>query len=103
MTPSMTDTDRATDTSRSTLHTTVQNVATYPVPILAALRGRAVRLIAIGDMPGHSPVLQCIDDTGKVAWHDQAEFIVVDTAFLPPTPAALQAINQALAGTSATR
>ena len=35
----------------------VRNVASYQPPgILATLKGRPVRIIATGDMPGHSPV-----------------------------------------------
>ena len=57
----------------------VRNVASYQPPgILATLKGRPVRIIATGDMPGHSPVCQYVDEDGRMNWNELEQFTVID-------------------------
>lgn len=74
----------------------VRNVATYRVPISALLEGKPVRIVATGDMPGHSPVCQFVDEQGKIDWEEEGKFIVIDPQFLPASQQSLIEIGRAI-------
>jgi hypothetical protein len=71
----------------------VRNVASYQPPgILATLKGRPVRIIATGDMPGHSPVCQYVDEDGRMNWNELEQFTVIDSQYLPPSAETLREV-----------
>jgi hypothetical protein len=71
----------------------VRNVASYQPPgILATLKGRPVRIVATGDMPGHSPVCQYVDEDGRLNWNEQEQFTVIDSQYLPPSADTLREV-----------
>lgn len=74
----------------------VQNIATYRNPITAMLNGRPVRIVATGDQPGKSPVLQYVDEAGQLNWESASRFRVIDSQFLPPSQEQLQEIGRAI-------
>jgi len=86
--------DRERDHQRSRESTSdVRNVASYQPPgILATLKGRPVRIIATGDMPGHSPVCQYVDENGRLNWNEQEHFTVIDSQYLPPSQDTLREV-----------
>ena len=60
--------------------------------ILATLKGRPVRIIATGDMPGHSPVCQYVDEDGRMNWNELEQFTVIDSQYLPPSAETLREV-----------
>jgi hypothetical protein len=74
----------------------VTNIASYQTPFVALLNNEPVRLIATGDMEGHSPVCQYIDSQGKLGWASQDQFQIFDTNLLPPSREAIANALQAL-------
>jgi hypothetical protein len=56
------------------------------------LKGRPVRIVATGDMPGHSPVCQYVDEDGRLNWNDQEQFTVIDSQYLPPSQDTLREV-----------
>ena len=55
----------------------------YSNPIHGEVDGQPVRILQIGDMPGHSPVYLCVDEEGFSAPVPVRDVIVTDGAFLP--------------------
>jgi hypothetical protein len=84
--------ERESSSRGSGLTDEVRNMASYRQPILATLRGRAVRIVATGDMAGHSPVCQYIDEDGKLQWDEAERFTVIDTQLLPPSQDSLREV-----------
>ena len=48
--------------------TKVSNVSTFQVPIHATLNGKPVRLLALGEQEGKSPVYLAVKQDGKSEW-----------------------------------
>lgn len=70
---------------------TVNNPATFQQPYPhAMLDGRGVRLIALGDQEGKSPVFLCVDEDGHTKWESQSKFVITDPN-IQPTQRTLQA------------
>lgn len=65
----------------------VQNTCTFARPLMATrnLDGvqSLVRLIALGDQPGKSPVYLAVDEAGHSAWDSISKFTIVDPNALP--------------------
>jgi hypothetical protein len=90
---SVAERERERDQRKSESFGDVRNVASYQPPgILATLKGRPVRIVATGDMPGHSPVCQYVDEDGRLNWNDQEQFIVIDSQYLPPSQDTLREV-----------
>lgn len=64
----------------------VREPATFPHPIQALHRGRFVRVIALGDQEGKSPVYLAVDEAGNSYWASLAEFRIIDPQALPVRP-----------------
>ncbi len=52
-------------------------------PIYATVNGLPVRVLTIGDLPGASPVYNCVDATGFSALVKQTDVQIIDGAYLP--------------------
>ncbi len=61
----------------------VRNVATFHNSIYAFRSNRPVKILAIGDQEGKSPVYLCVDETGQSTWQSVQEFTIVDSSALP--------------------
>jgi len=86
--------DMQTGTQQNDGHEQITDRATYRVPMLAILDGtQLVRVIATGDAPGHSPVLQYATQDGGFEWAEEDRFRNVDPNFLPPS---VEAIGETL-------
>lgn len=72
----------------------IQNRATYRQSFLALLNGKPVRVIATGDLPGHSPVCQYVDEQGRIDWDEEVKFSVIDPNLVPPNSETLQRITR---------
>jgi hypothetical protein len=55
----------------------------YQTPIHGQVDGEPVRILQIGDLPGHSPVYLCVDEDGFSAPIALNEVQITDGAFLP--------------------
>ena len=75
--------------------TKVSNVSTFPVPIHATLNGRPVRILALGEQEGKSPVYLAVKQDGKSEWESISEFQVIDPNALPVTTEALRHLSVA--------
>ncbi len=56
----------------------VSQIATYNTPIHGLFKGRAVRIIATGNVEGMSPAFQYVDETLQVRWASQSDFLITD-------------------------
>ena len=93
--------DMQTGTSQTDGHEPITDRATYRVPMLAILDGtQLVRVIATGDAPGHSPVLQYATQDGGFEWAEEDRFRNVDPNFLPPSVEAIGETLRALSQVS---
>lgn len=88
-------------------HIPVRNVSTFNHPMLAIYtdpttnRRRAVRVNAIGDQEGKSPVYLMVDETGASAWDSLKYFRLIDPIALPPSTEALfKVLTEAAGGNS---
>jgi hypothetical protein len=61
----------------------VRNVATFHNAIFAVRANRPVKILAIGDQEGKSPVYLCVDEQGKSTWQSTTEFTIIDSNALP--------------------
>jgi hypothetical protein len=52
-------------------------------PIYATVNGLPVRVLTIGDLPGASPVYNCVDATGFSTLVKQTDVQIIDGAYLP--------------------
>jgi len=73
--------------------TKVSNVSTFPVPIHATLNGRPVRILALGEQEGKSPVYLAVKQDGKSEWESISEFQVIDPNALPVSTEALRHLS----------
>lgn len=64
----------------------VRNVSTFQHPIQAQLNGRNVRILAVGDQEGKSPVYLSVDENGTSKWESVNQFQITDTNVLPTQP-----------------
>jgi hypothetical protein len=71
----------------------VRSIAPFPTPLHAILKGEPVRILAIGDQAGKSPVYLYNDANGKSTWESVSDFTVIDLNALPIT---LDALNTAM-------
>ena len=70
--------------------TKVSNVSTFQVPIHATFNGRPVRILALGEQEGKSPVYLAVKQDGKSEWESISEFLIIDPNALPVTIEALR-------------
>jgi hypothetical protein len=70
--------------------TKVSNVSTFPIPIHATLNGAPVRIIALGDQEGKSPVYLAVNQEGRSEWESLSAFHIIDPNALPVTTEALR-------------
>ena len=63
----------------------VSNVSTFQVPIHATFNGRPVRILALGEQEGKSPVYLAVRQDGKSEWESISEFQIIDPNALPVT------------------
>ena len=82
-------------TGRET-ETTVTNRVAYHKPLTAILRGRTVKILVTGDVPGHSPMCQFVDENGRLGWDEEDRFRIIDTEFLPPNRDTLHEVLQSI-------
>jgi hypothetical protein len=68
----------------------VSNVSTFQVPIHATLNGAPVRILALGDQEGKSPVFLAVKQDGKSDWESISAFNIIDPNALPVTTEALR-------------
>jgi hypothetical protein len=73
--------------------TKVSNVSTFQVPIHATLNGRPVRILALGEQEGKSPVYLAVKQDGKSEWESIAEFQIIDPNALPVSTEALRNLS----------
>ena len=71
----------------------VSNVSTFQVPIHATLSGKPVRILALGDQEGKSPVYLAVKQDGKSEWESISEFNIIDPNALPVTIEALRHLS----------
>lgn len=76
----------------------VSNTSTFDHPILAALDGHPVKLIALGDVEGNSPSYLYVDSEGNSGWASQSEFTIIDTNCLPPSQQTMQQASRSFSG-----
>jgi len=68
----------------------IDSITPYQTPSPSALfKGRAVRLLAVANAKGHSPVIQYVDQDGSISWAEESDFTIFDTNYLPCAVAAL--------------
>jgi hypothetical protein len=68
----------------------VSNVSTFQAPIHATLNGTAVRIIALGDQEGKSPVYLAVKPDGSSEWESISQFHIIDPNALPVAVEALR-------------
>jgi hypothetical protein len=73
--------------------TKVSNVSTFQVPIHATFNGRPVRILALGEQEGKSPVYLAVKQDGKSEWESISEFLIIDPNALPVTTEALRHLS----------
>jgi hypothetical protein len=73
--------------------TKVTNVSTFQVPIHATLNGKPVRILALGEQEGKSPVYLAVKQDGKSEWESISEFQIIDPNALPVTTEALRHLS----------
>ena len=73
--------------------TKVSNVSTFQVPIHATLNGSPVRILALGDQDGNSPVYLAVGQDGKSEWESISAFHIIDLNALPVTTEALRHLS----------
>ena len=73
--------------------TKVSNVSTFQVPIHATLNGSPVRILALGDQDGKSPVYLAVREDGKSEWESISAFHIIDLNALPVTTEALRHLS----------
>ena len=73
--------------------TKVSNVSTFQVPIHATFNGRPVRILALGEQEGKSPVYLAVKQDGKSEWESISEFLIIDPNALPVTTEALRPLS----------
>jgi hypothetical protein len=61
----------------------VSNVSTFQVPIHATMNGTPVRILALGDQEGKSPVYLTVKQDGKSEWEPISAFHIIDPNALP--------------------
>jgi hypothetical protein len=71
----------------------VSNVSTFQVPIHATLNGAAVRILALGDQEGKSPVYLAVKQDGTSQWESISAFHIIDPNALPVTTEALRHLS----------
>ena len=50
-------------------------------------------LVATGDAPGHSQVLQFINEDGKLNWDSEDQFTVIDSSVMPLSQSTLATLE----------
>jgi hypothetical protein len=73
--------------------TKVSNVSTFQVPIHATFNGRPVRILALGEQEGKSPVYLAVKQDGKSEWESISEFLIIDPNALPVTTEVLRHLS----------
>jgi hypothetical protein len=76
-------------TVQGTDHEAITWGASFTPPIYATVNGLPVRVLTIGDLPGASPVYNCVDASGFSTLVKQTDVQIIDGAYLPltePTP-----------------
>jgi hypothetical protein len=73
--------------------TKVSNVSTFQVPIHATLNGTPVRILALGDQEGKSPVYLAVKPDGNSEWESFSAFHIIDPNALPVTTEVLRHLS----------
>ena len=73
--------------------TKVTNVSTFQVPIHGTLNGKPVRILALGEQEGKSPVYLAVKQDGKSEWESISAFHIIDPNALPVTTEALRHLS----------
>jgi hypothetical protein len=68
----------------------ITNVSTFQLPIHATLNGSSVRILAVGDQEGKSPVYLAVKQDGSSEWEPISAFHIIDPNALPVTIEALR-------------
>jgi hypothetical protein len=61
----------------------VRNVATFNHPLYAFRNNQPVKILAVGDQEGRSPVYLTVDEQGKSQWQSISEVKIIDFNALP--------------------
>lgn len=72
----------------------VRNVATFAHPLFAVRQNKTVKILALGDQEGKSPVYLMVDDFGRSTWQSVNEFQIIDFTALPVPVETLRNITQ---------
>ena len=72
----------------------VRNVATFNHPLYALRQNQPVKILAVGDQEGKSPVYLTVDDQGRSQWQSVSECKIIDFSALPITQETLRNITQ---------
>jgi len=67
---------------------TLTAISQLPTPVYGEVDGHPVTVTADGNMHGFSPVRQCVDLDGEVAWIPTDRILMTDPRLQPVAPAA---------------
>jgi hypothetical protein len=74
----------------------VRNVATFHNPLFAIRNGQQpIKILAVGDETGKSPVYLTVDEQGKSTWQSVMECTIIDFQALPYNAELLRTLAQA--------
>lgn len=71
-----------------------QVATAFPIPYLGLVDGQQVKVLAFGDIPGHSPAYLCVDDQGDTQWISMDQVQIIDPNALPLTQNLIDALQQ---------
>jgi hypothetical protein len=72
----------------------VRNVAAFHNPFVAILKNQQpVKILAIGDEAGKSPVFLIVDEQGRSTWQSVTECRIIDSVAIPYTVETLRALT----------
>ncbi len=71
----------------------VRNVSTFQTPIAAVYNQRPVRILAIGDQDGHSPVYFITNELGQGQWLAVSDCRIADSHALPTSMEAFKTLT----------
>ena len=72
----------------------VRNVATFHNPLYGLRQNQPVKILAVGDQEGKSPVYLTVDAEGRSTWQSLNECKIIDFTALPIGQEMLRNITQ---------
>lgn len=77
----------------STMLQTQNSTQLFPTPLHGSVKGKPVRILAVGDIPGNSPSYLVVNDQGFSTWLPLTSVTIIDTACLPISTQAFDALS----------